>query len=164
MEKTEPIRYENGRPMLLGGLRRHHPFAESGSGIPGQWQQLKNLLPLPKQLSTTTYGVMCGSNSDSFEYLCGVEVESFSGLSGDIERLRILEQHYAIFLHANHVSTIQTTWNTIYKEWLPSSIYESAHKPDFEVYDKRFDTNTGLGGIEVWVAVTLKIITRNKKS
>ena len=29
----------------------------------------------------------------------------------------------------------------------------SAHTPDFEVYDERFDPATGEGGVEIWLGV-----------
>ena len=34
MSTLEPVRYEQGRPMLLAGIRRHHTFAEHGEGYP----------------------------------------------------------------------------------------------------------------------------------
>lgn len=154
MVKCEPIRFENGRPMLLGGLRRHHAFAESGDSIPDQWKQFQSLGHIPGQLGTTFYGVVCGHDSNGFEYMCGVEVESFNELPSDLGRMRILAENYAVFLHREHVSTIRTTWDRILKEWLPSSNYQSAHRPDFEVYDRQFDPQTGLGGVEIWISIT----------
>jgi AraC family transcriptional regulator len=32
----------------------------------------------------------------------------------------------------------------------------SAETPDFEVYDERFDAETGDGGVEIWVGVKPK--------
>ncbi len=156
MEKFEPIRYENGRPMLLGGLRRYYAFAESSKNISEQWQQFEPLIPLSGQIGTTAYGVMCGHDADGFEYMCGVEVESFTGLPNDLGRMRVTAQHYAVFLHREHVSTIRTTWERILKEWLPHASYQSADKPAFEVYDQRFDPRTGLGGVEIWLSVSPK--------
>jgi predicted transcriptional regulator YdeE len=154
MEKLQPARYEDGRPMLLGGLRRHHAFAESGRGIPEQWRQFEPLLGrIPGQVGTTTYGAMCGSDASGFEYMCAVEVESFSALPGDLGRMRIAEQHYAVFLHRGNVSAIQGTWGRILNEWLPNCGYRSANKPDFEVYDQRFDPRTGLGDVEIWISI-----------
>lgn len=153
MSMFEPSRYETGHPMLLGGLRRHHTFAESGRGIPEQWQQFRSLGEIPGQLGTTVYGALCGADASGFEYLCGIEVESFAALSGDLGRMRILEQQYAVFLHPEHVSEIRTTWEGILNEWLPKSDYQSAQRPDFEVYDQEFDPLTGLGGVEIWLAI-----------
>lgn len=156
MKSIEPNRYEIGRSMLLGGLRRQHPFSEAGSSIPEQWQQFQSIGRIPGQLDTKVYGVMCGHNADGFGYMCAVEVESFVGLHDNLGRMRIQAQDYAVFEHRGHVSTIRTTWECIF-EWLSSATsYQSAHKPDFEVYDETFDPFTGLGGAEIWISIACK--------
>jgi AraC family transcriptional regulator len=153
VEKFEPTRHEDGRPMLLGGLRRHHKFQDAERSIAEQWRQFNSLGQIPGQLGSIAYGVICGHQPNGFEYMCGFEVDSFSGLPSDMGRIRTQEQHYAVFLHREHASQIRTTWERILKEWLPNSGYDSAHKPDFEVYDRQFNPNTGLGGIEIWISI-----------
>ena len=153
MENVEPLRFERGRPMLLGGLRRQYAFADSAHGMPKQWQQFQSIGQIPGQLGAKHYGVMCGENPDGFEYMCGVEVESFAQLPGDFGRMRIAEQQYAVFLHRGHASTIQVTWKRIRNDWLPGSNYQSAHKPDFEVYDQQYDAVAGDGSVEIWLSI-----------
>ena len=34
MSTLEPVRYEQGRPMLFAGIRRQHTFAGMAKGIP----------------------------------------------------------------------------------------------------------------------------------
>ncbi len=157
-----PARFEDGRAMLLAGVRRHHPFAESGQNIAGQWRQLQALGPLPGQLGTTRYGVMCGHDPRGIEFMCGVEVDAFEGLPGDLGRMRIGPEHYAVFLHPGPVATIRATWERIMREWLPGSGYQSAQKPDFEVYDQQTDPVSGTGGVEIWVALLGDPITRQR--
>jgi predicted transcriptional regulator YdeE len=154
MRTVEPIHYERGRPMLLCGLRRYHAYEESYRTIAGQWQEFESLGQIPGQRGSILYGVVCGHDAGGFEYMCGVEVDSFSGLSAELGRMRIMEEDYAVFLHRGHVSTIRTTWERILHEWLPDCGYQSAEKPDFERYDLRFDKRTGLGGVEIWIAIT----------
>lgn len=153
MENFDPLRYERGRPMLLGGLRRQYAFADSARGIAVQWQQFQSIGQIPGQLGTTRYGVMCGENPGGFEYMCGVEVESFAQLPGDFGRMRIAEQQYAVFVHRRHAFTIEATWNRIRNDWLPRSGYQSAHKPDFEVYDQQYDAVAGNGSVEIWLSI-----------
>jgi AraC family transcriptional regulator len=156
MKSFEPVRYESGRPMLLGGLRRRHPFLEAGRTIPEQWQQFQAIGQVPGQVGANVYGVMCGSGPDGFEYMCAVEVESFAGLPDTLGRMRIQAQDYAVFEHRGHVSTMRSTWDGIFG-WLSGAVsYQSAHKPDFEVYDKGFDPLTGLGGAEIWISIARK--------
>lgn len=153
MENVEPLRYERGRPMLLAGLRRQYAFADSARGMPKQWQQFQSIGQIPGQLGAKRYGVMCGENPSGFEYMCGVEVESFAQLSANLGRMRITEQQYAVFVHHGHASTIQETWNRIRDDWLPRSGYQSAHKPDFEVFDQQYEAVAGDGAIEIWLSI-----------
>ena len=142
--------------MLLGGLRLSHPFSESGSSIAEQWRQFQSIDRIPGRLGTNVYGVMCGSNAGGFEYMCAVEVENLADLPDSLGRMRIQAQEYGVFEHRGDRSTIPTTWESIF-EWLTNSgIYQSAHRPDFEVYDDTIDSATGSGRVEIWVSISRK--------
>jgi predicted transcriptional regulator YdeE len=148
-----PIRFENGRLMLLGGLRRHHAFAAAARGIPAQWQTFRWSAPLPGAIGSAHYGVICGHDATGFEYMCAGEVGSLAALPADVDRMRVPAQRYAVFLHRGTVSEIGTTWRRIREEWLPASGFRSAETPDFEFYDWRFDPLTGTGDVEIWIGV-----------
>jgi predicted transcriptional regulator YdeE len=149
-------RFEQGRTMLLAGLRRHHEFAESVRGLPDQWHEFMRLDPIAGQIGKTAYGVMCGADPDkqTLEYMCGVEVEGFENLPAGLGRMRVPAQRYAVFTHADNVATIRTTWEGILNGWLPKSGFKSAQTPDFEVYDASFNGETGEGGVEIWIGIT----------
>jgi predicted transcriptional regulator YdeE len=147
-----PERFENGRPMLLGGLRQRHEFAAAGAGMVDQWRTFLAQTEVPGRRGSNLYGVICGSDSLGLEYMCGIEVESFAGLPEGTGRMRVPAQRYAVFAHRGPASALRLTWQQIL-EWLPSSEFESAHKPDFEVYGPRIDPLAAVGGIEVWVGV-----------
>lgn len=150
----EPERYADGRPMLLAGLRRHHRFGDAALRIPEQWREFQPLMGrIPGQVGTTSYGAVCGSGPDGFEYMCAVEVDDFGHLPPDLGRLRVPAQHYAVFLHRGHISQIQATWERIWKEWLPQSGRRTANTPDLEIYDERFDPRTGNGEVEIRLPV-----------
>ena len=155
MGSLQPKRYEDGRPMLLAGIRRHHTFASVGNDIPRQWDEFVALGALPSQVGTTTYGVICGGDTEAqtMEYMCAAEVRGFDGLPRELGRMRVPPVRYAVFLHEGNVASIRSTWQEIMTQWLPSSGMESAHTPDFEVYDERFDGATGNGGVEIWLGV-----------
>ena len=155
MSTLKEQRYENGRPMLFAGIRRHHAFARASEDIPRQWRDFEKLDKLPGQVGTTAYGGICGGDpkTQTMEYMCAVEVASFDGLPKELGRMRVPAARYAVFLHADNVSTVRATWDQILSQWLPSSGMRSANTPDFEVYDERFDPVTGLGGVEIWVSV-----------
>ena len=109
---------------------------------------------IPGQIGRTAYGVRCNSDDEgNFDYICGVEVSSFSELPPNFSRVRIPEQRYAVFSHRDHVSTIRRTINTIWSKWLPESAHEAADAPDFERYGEEFDPRTGTGGVEIWIPI-----------
>jgi len=140
--------------MLLGGLRRQHPLAAAASAIPGQWQQFRSLGPIDGRLGDRSYGVMCGVTSDALEYMCAVEVASLTELPASLGRMRIMAQRYAVFPHRGHVSSLKDTWEGVFRWLAETPDYESAQRPDFEVYAESFDPQTGLGGAEIWIAVS----------
>lgn len=154
MSEVEPIRYEQGRPMLLAGIRRKHAFAAAANDIPRQWVDFTNLGTLPGQVGSKTYGALCGSDprAQTMEYLCAVEVQGFDALPKELGRMRVPPVRYAVFLHEGNVATIQETWKRIFS-WLPGSGMRSAETPDFELYGERFDRATGEGGVEIWLGV-----------
>jgi len=147
-------RFENGRTLFIAGFSARYS-CESSAGIPAQWQRfLPHFGHVPGQIDRKGYGVSCNSDdAGNFDYLCGVEVSSFSRLPAEFGRMRIPEQRYAIFQHRDHVSTIRRTWNTIWSSWLPQSGLSASGGPDIELYGEDFDPITGTGLIEIWLPV-----------
>lgn len=155
MTSIRPTRFADHRAMLLAGVRRVHAFASAPSDIPLQWRDLEKLGMPPGQRGKTRYGAICGASvqEQRMEYMCAVEVESLADVPPEYGRMRVPEQHYAVFTHEGPASTIHQTWDAIWANWLPRSGCEPAQTPDFEVYDERFDPHTGSGIVEIWVPV-----------
>src|SRR5262249_6777809 len=139
---------------LVAGVTERYGCDDS-AGIPSQWQRfVPKIGSVPGEVGRVAFGVNYNGDDDGhFDYLCGVEVASFSGLSRDWARLRIPAHRYAVFEHRGNVSTIRRTHNTIWTAWLPSSGYEVADAPHFERYGEQFDGRTGEGGVEIWVPI-----------
>jgi AraC family transcriptional regulator len=157
MDKTnlvevEPVRFENGEPMLIAGLGQRYN-GETSKAIPARWQRFApDIGHIAHQIGEVTYGVMHnGDAKGSFDYVCGVQVSEFAGLPKDFIQLRLAAQRYAVFAHRDHISTIQRTVASIWKKWLPESKYKAADAPSFERYGPEFDPRTGNGGLEVWI-------------
>jgi AraC family transcriptional regulator len=152
--KLEAPRFVRGKRLLIAGLGERYTW-ETSAGIPSQWQRfLPHLGQIPGQRGGTAYGVYCNSDdAGNFDCVCGVEVEDFSRLPADWSRVRIPEQRYAIFLQRAHISTIRSTWNTIWNHWLPESGYEVVDAPNCERYGDDFDSATGMGGFEIWIPI-----------
>ncbi|HEX6911601.1 MAG TPA: GyrI-like domain-containing protein [Longimicrobium sp.] len=149
----QPVRFEQGRPMLLAGLRRQHTFADAARGIAAQWRELREGPPVPHRQGGVAYGVLCGGDpaAQVMEYMCAVEVSEFDAAHAG--RMRVPPQRYAVFEHAGPAAALQATWLAIWNEWLPRSGYGMANGPEFEVYDERFDPRTGTGVVEVWTSI-----------
>ncbi len=154
LPNLQPARFENGRPLLIAGLRQRYD-CESSKAIPAQWQRFGPYIGnIHGQAGATAYGVCCNSDdAGNFDYIAGVEVSDFSGLPPELSGLRIAAQRYAVFAHREHVSTIRNTVLTIWDKWLPESGHEIVDAPDFERYGPEFDPVTGTGGLEIWIPI-----------
>jgi AraC family transcriptional regulator len=63
--------------------------------------------------------------------------------------VRVPPHLYAVFHHAEHISTIRRTMHAIYASGCRSRAYEPADAPFFERYGPEFDPRTGEGGLEI---------------
>jgi AraC family transcriptional regulator len=151
----QPPRFEKGRTLLIAGLSERYN-SETSAGIPAQWQRFAPYLGhIPGQVGRVTYGVLCnGDDADNTEYISGVEVSDFARVPKEFARLRIPEQHYAVFSHRDHISTSRQVWFTIFNKWLPESGHQISEGPEFERYGEEFDPVKGTGGFEVWIPIT----------
>lgn len=157
--QLEAPRFENGKPLLIAGLRRRYT-SETMNSTPAQWQRFApHIGKVPGRAGRATYGLcFLHTGSAGIEYLSGVEVSSCVGLPGEFSCVSIPAQRYAVFLHREHVSKLWDTCDAIGKQWFPGSGYELARvapdAPDFfERYTEAFDPGTGMGGVEVWIPI-----------
>lgn len=147
-----PPRYVRSEEMLIAGLNESYTF-ETRAKIPSQWHQFApHIGHVPGQAGEASYGVFWNYRpGQGFDYLTGVRVRGPEGLPAEFRQLRLPAGRYAVFSHDKHVSSLPDTLDAIWKRWLPNSGHEAADAPSFERYDKRFDPETGTGGIEIWV-------------
>jgi AraC family transcriptional regulator len=146
-----PIRFEDGRAMMLAGIRRRHAFAAAVRGTAEQWREFLSNASLPGATAGTHYGVLCGADATGLEYMTAVEVDSFAGLPEGTGRMRVPPQRYAVFALADG-ATIESTWRQTFA-WLEVGEYQSAHLPDFELYSAITDPLAPGAGVEFWVGV-----------
>jgi predicted transcriptional regulator YdeE len=149
-----PARFEDGRAMLLAGLRRRHTFTDAALGIAQQWREFAAATPTAGRIGANSYGVMCGSSPTGIEYMCAVEVASFADVPAGTGRMRVPAQRYAVFEHRGGAATVPATWRRIL-DWLSGGDYASAEQPDFELY--RPDSEV----IEVWIGVVPRSAVAN---
>ncbi|MGH8189627.1 MAG: GyrI-like domain-containing protein, partial [Steroidobacteraceae bacterium] len=154
LTRLEPPRWENGKVLLIAGLTERID-CENGGAIPQLWQRFVPYLGnVPGQVGKNAYGVSYNTDdAGNMDYMCGVEVAEFSGVPREFGRLRIPEQRYVVFFHRDHISSIRSTFNTIWTQWLPESGHEVVDAPFFELYSEKFNGLTGLGGVELWIPI-----------
>ena len=152
-----PPRIEQGRALLIAGLTGRYG-CEGPGGIPAQWQRFnEHVGHIPGQIGDVAYGLCLNSDElGNFDYVSGVEVADVSDLPEGFASARVPAHLYAVFRHAEHISTIRQTMHAIYTVWLPNSDYEAADAPFFERYGPEFDPRTGEGGLEAWIPVKAK--------
>src|SRR5262245_61451289 len=121
LENLKAPRFETSKPLLVAGIPERCPHENGGPGIPNQWPPFHQKVgDIPDRVGKVAYGVCCnGDDSGNFDYIAGVEVADFSDLPREFARVRIPEQKYAVFTHAEHISTIRRTVHTIWNHWLP---------------------------------------------
>jgi AraC family transcriptional regulator len=154
--RLPPPRLVSLGPRLIAGVGRS--FARGDfAGIPALWQELHpHLGEIPGQKGGTAYGLVANMSAvgDTYFYLAGVEVSAFFDLRGNLTRVRLPAQRWAVFPHEGHVTTITSTIQAVFAQALPGYGLSPADRPDLlERYGTNFDPQTGEGGFELWVPV-----------
>src|SRR5262245_10897652 len=99
-----PPRFERCSSLFIAGLRGCFT-SETMQDIPAQWQRFAaHIGKVPGQIGWMTYGLIFdrADIGGGFEYLSGVEVFDLSGVPGELSRVRIPAQSYAVFRHRAH--------------------------------------------------------------
>ena len=149
-----PPRFETLEPTLFAGLVERYP-CQAPVGIPNQWQRFQPYLgQMAKQADPAAYGVCYNFDEEgNFDYLSGVAVKDAAGLPTGFQTLQTTRQKYVVFRHPGHVAGIRATFAAIWSDWFPNSGYQAAPAPTLERYGPEFDGQTGLGGLEIWIAI-----------
>lgn len=127
------------------------------SNIPQLWQQL-NALNTPEDWAkvTCTYGVCIDFDENGrFRYVAGLSPAEIDAQTRELEIITVPSGKYAVFTHKGHISEIGKSTYTVWNKALPDSGLTAIDGPNFERYDNRFDAQTGLGEVEIWIPVEL---------
>ena len=147
-------RIAHERALRLVGLAR--PMAGSSAGIPAQWGRFAPLIPgIPARDGDETFGATFEADVPGapLAYLCGVAVKEWPAHPGELARLELPARRYAVWSHAEHVSTVAATCQQIFEHGLARAGLTPEPAPMFERYGADFDPRTGNGGFEIWVPV-----------
>jgi AraC family transcriptional regulator len=149
-----PSRVVRGDALLIFGLAQR--YERTNAAMPSQWERfMPHIGHIEHQIGQVAYGVLRHLDDKGIEYITGVEVREFPDRPAEFARVRIPPQTYAVFEHRDHVSAVNATWQAIWNHGLSDAGHEAADGPAFERYDERFDPRTGLGGLEIWIPISV---------
>jgi AraC family transcriptional regulator len=150
---AEP-RIETHAARRIAGLLERHDMDRSNT-IPMQWQKFQPYIGnVPGAVPGAAYGVVVDADERSCEYMAGVEVKAGADLPAEFKLVELPAGRYARISHTGHISTIRSTIQAIYEQWLPQSGLQQADGPSFvEYYGPDFNPATGLGTIEIWIGL-----------
>lgn len=89
-----------------------------------------------------------------YTYMVGTPTHIYNSLPLEMTIHTIARGEYAVFYHVGPISGIQATFDYIFKEWIPQSMYKSRNGEVFEYYDERFRDERYDSVLEIWVPVT----------
>lgn len=159
-QRTEEPRIVQTPSITIAGLQRYHRFdGEMSANLARQWREFVPMMTrLAHARGRVGYG-LCFDTADKagFDYLTGIEVTTIDGLEQRLKGATVPAGTYAVFPHRDHVSKLSETVRRAF-QWLPASghahHYASGREPTlFERYGERFDPQTGLGDIDVFIPV-----------
>ena len=162
MDTAETIRLADPkietRPALrIAGLLERHEMTKAAT-IPVQWQKFQRYIGnVTGAVTGAAYGVVGRMTEDDqdFDYMCGVEVSESAELPPEFKVWMIPAGRFARITHRGHISTIRATCAAIFEDWMPSSGYQQRTDTMsfLEYYGADFNPVTGLGTVEIWVAL-----------
>ena len=144
-------RFVDGKEMHIAGIGQRY-VSVATAGIAAQWQAFAlQMGGVPGRIGNAAYGVCRMSDGGGFEYICGVEVADFSAVPQTWSRINLPATRYAVFVHRGPVSSIRATFESIWRDWLPTSGFQVADAPLLERYGEDFDSASATGNVEIWV-------------
>lgn len=128
---------------------------ENNSAIPGLWQTFNAREgEVEDPVSWAAIGVCCdGDGKGNFRYVAGYEVGPKTARPKGMDDVTVPAGRYAVFTHSGHIGDFAKTVYTIWNKALPDAGLEPRMAPDFELYDQRFNADTGRGEVEIWIPV-----------
>ena len=100
------------------------------------------------------YGLCCPADERGhFRYVAGIEAAASAPVPDGMEAVIVPDDRYAVFMHSGHISDMPKTVYTIWNKTMPEADLSPSGGIEIELYDQRFDPQTGRGSVEVWVPI-----------
>lgn len=149
-----PPRIERRPRMRIAGLLERHDLSR-GNPIPAQWQRFSPYIGnIDGAVGLATYGLVGLSDGPFCDYLCGVEVGDSADIPPELAIAELPSARIARLGHRGHITSIRSTIEAVYRQWLPSSGEVQTDPSRFvEFYGGDFNNRTGLGTVEIWIGL-----------
>ena len=150
--KLEPPRFEEGRALLIAGLKGRY-CGHTRTEISSLWERfLSHIGNIKGQVGYKAYGVVFNCDAaGNFDYMPGVEVATADRLPPGFSTVFIPKRSYMVFRHRGPVSEIHRTADAIWNGGVRESGYMAADAPHFELYPEDFNPVTDQTGAEIWI-------------
>lgn len=149
--EVQPPEMRHAEAFLVVGLSTTCSLENNGA-IPALWQAFNTREnDIEEAVSGAAYGICSvADEAGNCTYLAGVKaLKKTAGM----DHIEVPAQSYAVFTHSGHISDLPKTVYTIWNKVLPDAGLKTARSPDFELYDRRFDPETGRGTVEIWIPI-----------
>ena len=145
----------DGRGILAVGLLARYALGAT-EGIAGQWQKFMGSMfaEIDNRLPAIPIGVTLAIDGEgNFDHVAAVEVATAGKVPSGLVKVQISPCRWAIFEHDGHITTLSKTYAAIWDQWLPDHSHRLADAPCIERHKETFDTQTGNGGVEIWIPI-----------
>ncbi|MCL1820389.1 MAG: AraC family transcriptional regulator [Oscillospiraceae bacterium] len=121
----------------------------------GTWDSFNDLLGRPHD--TWYHAALFGHTDTTFKYMICYYTPPGLEIPENYTRLSVQAQTWAIFPAADGSNNkMHDIWRRIYSEWFPTSEYEQAEAPSFEMYYGYGRGDSGNGVSEIWIPIKKK--------
>lgn len=96
--------------------------------------------------------------TNEFEKWAAVEVRDYNNVPKGMKTLTVPAGLYAIFIHRGPASEGPTTYNYIFRTWIPNSNYVVDDRPHFAVMGDKYKNDDPNSEEEIWVPIKLKTV------
>lgn len=93
------------------------------------------------------------STNVEFEKWAVVEVSTLDEISEEMKSYELQGGLYAVFLHRGTPSTFRETFNNIFEEWFPNSVYELDEREHFELLGEKYKNNDPTSEEEIYLPI-----------
>jgi len=91
----------------------------------------------------------------TFTKWAAIEVSNLKENDANLETLLLPSGLYAVFIHKGLASEGFKTYEYIFKNWLPASIYVLDNRPHFAIMGDKYVNNSIDSEEEIWIPITM---------